>query len=124
MARRRTVTRARATILEFPLLAGLVLLGCESTIPRVDPESPPFQGRSTAELAELELGRSSYIAKCSGCRALIRPARGDREYWKRWVEEMAERSHVTTDERERILKYLALACLPGQPQAPSRSILR
>lgn len=110
MTMRRTITRPRRLGLVLVILA---LPGCESPIPRVDSESPPLQGRSPTELTELELGRSTYIAKCSGCHALVRPTRGNAEFWRRQVEEMAERSCISSEERERILDYLALVCLPG-----------
>ena len=108
-------TRAWGAVLAIPslILILLVLSGCESAIPTVDPESPPFRDRPAAELAELQLGRRTYIAKCSGCHALYRPTRGDGAHWRRWVGEMAERSHLHPDERGHILDYLGLVCIPG-----------
>lgn len=107
------MTLARRAAL-LPLLLILTLSGCESAIPGIHRGSPPFQGRTDRELSDLELGRSTYIAKCSGCHILYRPARGHRKYWEHWVERMAERSRLTSKERRRILSYLVLVCLTGQ----------
>jgi len=107
--------RSHGIRLAFAALAGFIgaiATGCISPIPAVDPQSPPFHGRSQPELQELELGRSHYIAKCSGCHSLYLPSRGDAVYWRGWVDKMAERAAIAPEERQRILSYLGVVCAP------------
>lgn len=98
----------RVALAVLPFLAS----GCESAIPRVDPSSPAFSGRSPGELASLDRGRDEYIRKCSGCHGLYRPSRGGRDYWSEWMEAMAERSRLKPEERRRMTAYLFLVCRP------------
>lgn len=92
------------------LAACLATLGCESAVPRIDPRAPIFSHKSPEEIAELDVGRAEYIAKCSGCHTLYRPSRGDAAYWDRWVEAMAGHSRLTPEESGRIKGYLLAAC--------------
>lgn len=85
---------------------GIMFFGCESAISRIDPASPRFATLASEEIAALRRGREEYIAKCSGCHSLYRPARGGHGYWEKWVEAMAKRSRLSAPERERITGYL------------------
>ena len=97
-----------------------MIVGCESAIPVVDASTPGFSGLRSEDLTDLDRGRRDYIAKCSGCHALVRPAEGDPAYWSRWVTAMAARSKLSADEKERIENYLVTACsivVGGIPRA-------
>ena len=90
----------------FTLFTLLSLGGCQSAIPRVPVKEPPFTTMPRQKVADLSRGRTEYIAKCSGCHQLYRPGTGDEAYWNRWVDSMAERSHLSRKEKGRIKSYL------------------
>jgi len=124
MRPRRRITGSAAALTAAVFAVAAALWGCRSMIPRIDPAEPAFHGRSVEELRELDLGRSDYLAKCSGCHALYAPARGDRSYWDHWVGAMAERSKLTDSDRRLIEGYLFAVCRgtgfeasPGFPAA-------
>jgi len=60
-----------------------------------------------ASVASLELGRTTYAARCAGCHALYSPQRHTAEEWSKALTEMAERAHLTTAEREEIEQFLS-----------------
>jgi hypothetical protein len=108
----------RAGAAAAAVLAAVAIWGCRSIVPRIDPAEPAFSGRSPDELRDLDLGRSGYIAKCSGCHALYAPARGDAAYWESWLGAMASRSKLTPRDRQLIQGYLFAVC-SGHPRYPS-----
>jgi mono/diheme cytochrome c family protein len=97
----------RMALLLFASIAAAALGGCESPITRIDPSLPRFAQLPPERISSLRRGREEYIAKCSSCHGLYRPDEGDTIYWNKWMKVMAERSRLTSPERERIAGYLA-----------------
>ena len=66
------------------------------------------QAQASLTLEELNRGRASYIAKCSGCHHLYAPSVLDAEGWADMVSEMRERSNLTHTDERAILTYLTV----------------
>ncbi len=54
-------------------------------------------------------GRSLYVAKCSGCHALLSPDRVVTDAFPANLDEMAERARIDARQRELIARYLVTA---------------
>jgi hypothetical protein len=68
-------------------------------------------GGDEDRLSSLRSGRDLYIAKCSGCHALIPVDQYDDARWTAEVDEMLKLKKVrlTGEDRSRILAYLTTA---------------
>lgn len=75
------------------------------------------QARPGTTLAELQAGRSAYLAKCTTCHRPVAPRSIAPEKWPHYVDEMAERSHLTPEARASILLYLTTIAAPAEPAA-------
>ena len=63
-------------------------------------------GISNGDLNEMLKGRAAYINKCGSCHALILPEKHSTGEWTIWVEKMALKVDLTSQEQEEILKYV------------------
>lgn len=61
---------------------------------------------SGSELEYLLKGRKAYIRKCGSCHTLVLPQKYSENEWKAIMVQMAERSHLTSDEYRSIQNYL------------------
>jgi len=68
--------------------------------------------RANVGLAQLERGRTLLISKCSGCHATPMPGQVRASEWPKKLEEMAQRSGLTTDQHELIQLYLVVKSAP------------
>lgn len=55
----------------------------------------------------LERGRDLYVARCSGCHPLHRPAEFPASRWPALLAKMAPRARLTPAERDLVLAYLS-----------------
>ena len=94
------------------LLALLLLAGCARTqLPR--PTTAEAQAAQTrwpgTTVADLNRGRSLYMARCSVCHQPVQPGRIPADEWPGHVEEMRERAHLSIDEARLVESYLVTA---------------
>jgi mono/diheme cytochrome c family protein len=99
----RRVLRAATAL----LTAAAVGAGC-AAIPHATPEDAARAAAlwSDATQASLEAGRSRYVARCSSCHSLRRPARYPAVRWERYLDKMGDRAKLTPDDHAAILRYL------------------
>jgi mono/diheme cytochrome c family protein len=57
-------------------------------------------------VADLDRGRSLYVAHCSSCHQPVAPTRIPANEWPAHLEEMAERAHLSTEEASLVERYL------------------
>ena len=96
---------SRHAALAFTFVA---LAGCAAAIPRpTDADvSRAVSRRPQTTLAELERGRSLYLARCGSCHQPYQPGHLAPSAWPAQVDEMAERSKLGTADRELVLLFL------------------
>ena len=109
-------TSKRAFCLAFISSLLAVWLGCASQLVR---PAPTHVERAQKDwpgttLEELQDDRSLYVARCSGCHTLYLPGAFPAEHWRASVPEMRERSRLSTEQAERILRYLVVASEVGR----------
>jgi hypothetical protein len=63
----------------------------------------------TATFSNLESGRQKYIDRCGGCHSLHLPSEFTEDQWRKAVGDMQQRARVSSEEKELILLYLAVA---------------
>jgi mono/diheme cytochrome c family protein len=88
------------------LLAGLTvsLAGCARTqMPRPTAQQAQVSGIA---LADLDHGRSLYLARCSVCHQPVAPSNIAAAEWPGHVEEMRERAHLSAEEARLVENYL------------------
>ena len=87
------------------LVAVVVGLGvaCGGALPVA---TPVDAARSGVALAELQQGRSLVAAKCSSCHRTPQPTELRSDEWPRMIDEMSQRAHVESSERQAIRDYL------------------
>lgn len=91
------------------LLALAATAGCAGIdVPRATPLDVERAAgtRPGTTLAELERGRSLYLAKCTNCHQPISPHAYTPAAWPAEIAEMAERSKATPAEVDMIALYL------------------
>lgn len=96
-------------------LAVFTLAACGVDVPRATAldVARAAQTRPGTTLAELEQGRSLYLAKCTNCHRPIAPRSITPATWPAHVEEMRERARLSDDEHAAIVLYLTtLAAAP------------
>src|SRR4051794_4397822 len=94
------------------LLSSFLVLGfaaCASTqVPMPSPQQTEAASHrwpgTTHE--DLVAGRTIYVERCSGCHMLPLPDSKSAEAWPKVIDEMADRSKLSKDERTRVLRYL------------------
>ncbi len=99
----------RSTKVLFAVLTSLVIAACARTqMPR-----PTTQQAAQAQtrfpgltVAELDRGRSLYMARCSVCHQPVLPTRIPADEWPGHVEEMRERAHLSVGEARLVESYL------------------
>jgi cytochrome c5 len=58
------------------------------------------------ELGTLELGRQTYVARCSGCHALHAPSKLPPDQWAKRIHEMGKDAKLRPGEEQLIAQYL------------------
>lgn len=94
-----------------PLLVVIGLLSlaaCAAHLPRPTPTQAALAARRWpgTSLETLVQARTLYAAKCSSCHVPYHPGKFKRARWETTLDKMADRSHLTVNEQERILQYL------------------
>ena len=86
----------------------LVLAGCATVIPEPTME---MAGGDAASFETLREGRRLYVAKCSGCHALIAPVTRADDVWREEVDEMLHKKKIrlASGDREKLIAYLTAA---------------
>jgi hypothetical protein len=74
------------------------------------------------DVATLELGRQTYVARCSGCHALHLPSRLSPEEWARRVHEMGKDARLQPGEEQLITQYLVAISMRHAKQTASASL--
>lgn len=98
-------------------LVAAALAACAVDVPRatlVD-VARAEQARPGTTLADLERGRSLYLAKCTNCHRPIAPRSIAPALWPGHVDDMRERSRISTDERASIVLYLTTLAAATPP---------
>lgn len=99
-------------------LALAAFTACGVEIPRATPldAERAAQARPGTTLADLERGRSTYLAKCGSCHQPIAPRSIAVDRWPHYVDEMHERAHLSPEDHDAILLYVTTMA-----EAPRRS---
>lgn len=89
-------------------LALAALTACGVEIPRATPLDAERAARTRpgTTLADLERGRSTYLAKCGSCHQPIAPRSIAAARWPHYVDEMHERAHLSPEDHDAILLYV------------------
>jgi cytochrome c5 len=89
--------------------AGFALAACAT--PAVLPEAADASWAGTrwpgTTMADLERGRGVFVSRCQNCHTLPDPKQKTSAEWDSAVAEMAERAHLSSDERSFVARYLA-----------------
>lgn len=92
-------------------LAALLVGACAGAA--LEPDARDASWASTrwpgTSVAELQGGRSLFVARCSSCHALPEANVKTADEWARVIDEMAPRAHLAAEERDRVLRYLSAA---------------
>jgi cytochrome c5 len=103
------------------LLAALLLLTACVTVPRLSASQLAWASTkwpdATAE--SLEHGRALYVSKCGGCHVAPEPAEVLQTERDGKFQEMADRAHLSDDEKVQLLKFVEAAASPGAPGVAS-----
>ena len=118
----------------LPLLALATVAGAgASLIPEATPSLAERAARRwpDANLEQLELGRTLYIKRCSGCHNLHLPSEKAPDEWAGALDEMAMKARLDEYQKTAVLRYLAaasalvrdvsLAPAPMKPAEPAAS---
>lgn len=103
----------------FGTLVGVVvaLVACATqqvpmpTPRQADAAAQRWPGTTANDLAD---GRTLYVERCAGCHSLPLPNAYHANAWPKVIDEMADRAHLSKDERTRVLHYLETV---AEPQA-------
>jgi cytochrome c5 len=87
---------------------GTGLVACAPSAPKVTPvhatwASAQWPGTTSADL---ERGRTVFVAKCSGCHLPPAPDSLTPAQWPAQIAEMSERANLVADERTLIERYV------------------
>ena len=93
---------SKALLRLFPVAAALTLAGCGASLY----VPGPADATPSASLAELTAGRELYAQSCSTCHSLFLPARFSPAEWRRNLERMQPRAHISDSDKTLILKFL------------------
>jgi len=93
------------------VLAAVLGAGC--TRPSVPPVTASDVERASARWpgtghADLDSGRSLFIARCSGCHVTPQPASVVASEWPSHVQEMRERAGLSVDQAALVERYLVI----------------
>jgi cytochrome c5 len=97
------------------LAAALLATGCATTaLPRpTEANAQAAQARwPDASLAELDKGRSIYLAKCSACHDPERPQAHAAAEWPGLVAKMRDRAGLDDDEARLVERYVVTLATP------------
>jgi hypothetical protein len=89
----------------------LALAACSGGIPRVTPELVAHARDTWPDMdaPRLDAARSLYIARCAGCHQLYRPIDYSASRWPKLMERMAQKSKLTPDQGEELLRFVLAA---------------
>jgi hypothetical protein len=89
----------------------VVLVGCSALLPVLTEEDAQRAETRwpTATFPTLKSGRQKYIDRCGGCHSLHLPSEFTEDQWRKAVGDMQQRAHVSPEEKDLILQYLAVA---------------
>ncbi len=92
-----------------------LLSGCTGALPAVTADTALLAQTlwPDATQAQLEQGRSMYVARCGGCHALVPPGRRSPDQWRSDVSEMAPKARLSPDESLAVLRYLVTTNRPS-----------
>lgn len=96
------------TAIALPMCA-VILASCETNLKLAPPVTAAFvrAGRQeNADARTLEAGREVFVNRCIPCHALPDIARQDSARIPRVVGWMSHRAHLTSQEKEALIKYL------------------
>lgn len=101
----------RIPVRAFALPLGVLALGCSTVV--VHPSARDARWASEkwpgTTVAELEEGRSVFVARCAGCHNLPNPGSKSPEEWGNVVGEMATGARLTAADQDLVLRYLSVA---------------
>ena len=86
------------------LAAAIGLAACATSAPPA--VTAGDAARSHTSMAQLEHGRSLYMARCSVCHLPVAPRAKPAAEWPGHVAEMQTRAHLTPDEASLVKQYL------------------
>jgi mono/diheme cytochrome c family protein len=90
-----------------PVAAALVAaLGLAACAPSAPPVTAGDAARAGTSVAQLEHGRSLYLARCSVCHVPVAPRAKPAAEWPGHVAEMQTRAHLSADEARLVTSYL------------------
>ena len=95
---------AAAVAVALALAAALGLAACAPSAP--PPVTAGDAARAGTSVAQLEHGRSLYMARCSVCHLPVAPRSKPATAWPGHVAEMQTRAHLTPDEARLVTSYL------------------
>jgi hypothetical protein len=94
------------------LVPSILVLGFVACATTQVPMPSPQQAESAAHRwpgttqEDLVAGRAIYVEKCSGCHTLPLPESKSADAWPKVIDEMADRSKLSQEDRTRVLRYL------------------
>jgi cytochrome c5 len=86
------------------LAAAMSLAGCARTAP--PPATQADAARSGVAIADLEHGRTLYVARCSSCHLAPDPKSKTAAQWPGKIAEMRTRAHLDDAEAQAVQTYL------------------
>lgn len=90
-------------IIPILLLVVLSIYKCTSALYKPNLSDAQKSGTS---IDTLIAGRKFYIISCGSCHSLYLPERYTKAEWRKTMDNMQERSNITVEQKELILKYL------------------
>ena len=96
------------TKMAFKLVSGALAIGlaaaCTGSAP--PPATAADAARAHASLADLNEGRSLYLAHCGACHTPPSPSSQPVAEWPAHVDEMQTRAHLSHEQAELVKQYL------------------
>ena len=90
------------------VLAALSLNSCKKNLSSDSLYTPTkVDVTSTATLADLQAGRSLFVAKCGACHQLYSPDSYSAASWKSIVPNMATRTNLSAAQISQVTKYVS-----------------
>jgi hypothetical protein len=89
----------------IPILLLLLIAGYKCTSALYKPTIDDAR-QSGYPLDSLLAGRKTYIISCGSCHSLYLPEQYSKKKWKISLDSMKDRSNITVEQKELILKYL------------------
>jgi cytochrome c5 len=120
--------RALGTIALGPLTLAILGLACgpKVTAPAPGPVTPATiaasqGGAGAASQAELEEGRTAFVAKCNSCHGYPDLVAIKETEWKRIVDEMGSKADFDAKTKEKVLRFVLAARAERAAAVPAAS---